>query len=103
VLQYNAGNDLAGVYLSETLNFSYNALGQLTQQSGGSWAPTIQYQYPATANDGRLQSRIDQYAGGSEQKPEEENAQKRRHGENDRRIEALTSLSQNSIPLDSAH
>lgn len=65
VLQYNAGNDLAGVYQSETLNFSFNALGQVVQQSGGSWAPNIQYQYSATANDGRVQSRIDQYAGGS--------------------------------------
>ena len=44
VLQYNAGNDLAGVYQTETMNFSYNALGRIIQQSGGAWAPTIQYQ-----------------------------------------------------------
>jgi RHS repeat-associated protein len=50
----------------DTDTFSYNVLGQLIRQSstGYSWSPDIQYNYSATANDGRILQRVDAYRAG---------------------------------------
>ena len=50
---------ISGTSGFETVSFQYNKLGQLTQQSGSLNAPTIQYSYSPTQNDGRIQSRYD--------------------------------------------
>ncbi len=63
VLQYNAGNDLAGIYQSETLNFQYDVNGRIAFQSGGSWAPSISYVYDGAAGYSRLVNRIELSAG----------------------------------------
>lgn len=47
----------------ETISLEHNQLGQLTKQYGQSYAPTNQYNFSATQNDGRIQSRYDTIVG----------------------------------------
>jgi RHS repeat-associated protein len=54
-------------YTLAPLQFTYNSLGQMTEQFSSNpaysaVAPDIKYQYSATANDGRIQSQVYTYA-----------------------------------------
>jgi uncharacterized protein RhaS with RHS repeats len=62
-VNYNAAGQMTEMFTpGETETRAYNALGQLTRQSGY-FGKNVEYRYSATQNDGRITQRVDAISG----------------------------------------